>query len=151
MSVELTPSGTRGITMPGWMKTFAPILAPVFNMFLRSKGHRLIQLSTVGAKSGRERTVYLSHFPDPGHPSSYLVVASFGGSIKHPAWYVNMAKNPDQVWITLDGNRRKVRAESLSGQERDETFRRIAAEQPQYAGYEEKTDRVIPVVRLTPV
>jgi len=148
MSVELTPGGTRGATMPKIPKPLQKILMPIANLFLRSKGMRLLYLTTVGAKSGREHAVYLTYFPDG--EETWLIVASFGGSPKHPAWYFNMAKNPDKVWATLNGRKVRVRAESLAGEAREAAWRRITAEQPIYGGYEQKTDRAIPVVRLTP-
>ena len=148
MPVELTPSGTRGVTMPKLPKPFMNVMWSIVNLFLRSKGHRVFKLTTVGAKSGQEHTVNLSNFPDG--PDAWLVVASFGGSARHPAWYVNMARNPDRIWIALDGQKRRVNAESLTGAARESAFRRIVAEQDIYAGYQQKTDREIPVVRLTP-
>jgi deazaflavin-dependent oxidoreductase (nitroreductase family) len=148
LPVELTPSGTRGASMPKLSKPLMKIMWPIANVFLRSKGHRLLSLTTVGAKSGQEHTVYLSYFPNG--PDAWLIVGSAGGSPKHPAWYINMARNPDKIWITLDGQKRRVAAESLNGQARETAFRRIVAEQDIYAGYEQKTDREIPVVRLTP-
>jgi deazaflavin-dependent oxidoreductase (nitroreductase family) len=147
MSVELTPSGTRGGTMPRIPKIVQKIVMPVANLFLRSRGMRILQLTTVGAKSGNEHSVYLTYFPDG---DGYLVVASAGGTAKHPAWMYNLAKNPDRVWITKDGQKTRVRAESLKGDARAAAWRRITSEQSVYAGYEQKTDREIPVVRLTP-
>jgi hypothetical protein len=52
--------------------------------------------------------------------------------------------------VTLIGRKVRVRAESLAGEAREAAWRRITAEQPIYGGYEQKTDRAIPVVRLTP-
>ena len=78
----------------------------------------------------------------------FVRVASYGGTAQHPAWYVNMAKNPDQVWITVGGRKIHVRPESLKGAERAEAWSRIVAKAPGYAGYATKTDREIPVVRL---
>jgi deazaflavin-dependent oxidoreductase (nitroreductase family) len=148
MSVELTPSGTRGASMPRIPKLLMRVLLPIGNLFLRSRGMRLLRLTTVGARSGQEHTVYLSYFPDG--EDAWLIVASFGGSPRHPAWYFNMARNPDKIWVTIRGRKIRVRAESLAGEAREAAWRRIVAEQPIYGGYEQKTDRAIPVVRLTP-
>ena len=148
MPVELTPSGTRGTTMPRVPKPLMTVLQPLGNLFLRSRGMRLLELTTIGAKSGREHTDYLSYFPDGD--DAWLIVASAGGSPKHPAWYFNLAKNPDKVWVTLNGRKLRVRADSMAGEAREAAWRRIVAEQPVYGGYERKTDREIPAVRLTP-
>ncbi len=113
---------------------------------MRLGGSRILYLTTVGAKSGRRHTVPLIWFPDGDN--SCLVVASFGGAVKHPAWYVNMAKNPDKVWIKIGKRELKVQPESLKGAEREEAWRRVVASAPMYAGYQSKTDREIPVVRV---
>jgi deazaflavin-dependent oxidoreductase (nitroreductase family) len=68
---------------------------------------------------------------------------------RHPAWFLNMAKNPDDIWLEVGTERFKVRGESLEGQERAEALARIAKIAPRYRGYQEKTDREIPIVRLT--
>lgn len=147
MSVDLTPSGTRGGTMPRIPKPLQKVFLPLANLFLKSRGMRLLQLTTVGAKSGNEHTVYLTYFPDGG---GWLVVGSAGRAAKHPAWLFNMARNPDKIWVTIDGRKMPVRAESLKGEERAAAWQRITAEQSIYAGYEQKTDREIPIVRLAP-
>jgi deazaflavin-dependent oxidoreductase (nitroreductase family) len=78
------------------------------------------------------------------------VIGSFGGTPRHPAWYVNMARNPDRISVTLDGRTLGVRAESLAGAERAEAWTRIVAAAPGYARYQSQTDREIPIVRLIP-
>ena len=80
-----------------------------------------------------------------------VLLASLGGSPRHPDWFHNLARNPDRVWIEVAQRRWKVRPESLRGAEREEAWRRIVALAPGYAGYQEKTDRIIPVVRLVRV
>lgn len=149
MPVELTPNGTRGVTMPRIPKPILKVLLPIGNLFLKSRGMKILTLTTVGAKSGKEHAVPLAYFPDVGKPGSWLLVASYGGSTKHPAWYVNMARNPDRIWVTMDGRKQRVDAETLSGAQRQAAWDRIVAEAPLYAGYEQKTDREIPVVRIT--
>jgi len=122
-----------------------------FNMVARMRGTRLLTLTTYGSKSQREHSVPLQYFDDPTHAGAWLVVASFAGAAKHPSWYVNMARNPDRVRVTLGKRTVSVRADSLSGAERAETWDRIVAASPGYADYQAKTDREIPIVRLTPV
>ena len=146
MSVELTPRGTRGVTFPKLPRPLMKVLFAIGNPLLRLRGAKLLALTTTGARSGVPRTVTLAWFPDG--EDAWLVVASYGGAAQHPAWYVNMAKHPEHVWITVGGRKIHVRPESLKGAERAEAWRRIVAQAPGYAGYATKTDREIPVVRL---
>ncbi len=148
MSVELTPHGTRGVRMPKFVWRLMNVFGGLVAFAMRLSGTRVLVLTTVGAKSGKSRPVTLGWFPDGDN--AWLIVASFGGSAKHPAWYVNLAKNPDKVWIEVDRRRLKVRPESLKGAERDDAWRRIIAAAPNYAVYQTQTDREIPIVRLTP-
>ena len=60
-----------------------------------------------------------------------------------------MAKHPDEIWLEVGSERFKVRGESLEGQERVDALARIAKVSPRYGDYQEKTDREIPIVRLT--
>ena len=111
-------------------------------------GFPTILLTTVGARSGVERTHVLGGFPDGG--DTWLIVASKGGAPTHPAWFINLAKNPDKVWIEIGNRKVKVAADSLRGKEREDALARVAAVAPRYAEYQKKTDREIPVIRLTP-
>ena len=148
MPVELTPNGTRGGTvprMPGWLVKPAYAIAP---LFFRSKGIQLGMLTTVGSKTGEERQVQLSIFPDG--ENAWIVIASAGGATKHPGWFFNMARNPDKVWLETGGRKMRVEAQSLKGAEREAAWQKATAVWPGYNGYKAKTDRDIPVVRLTP-
>ncbi|MSQ22358.1 MAG: nitroreductase family deazaflavin-dependent oxidoreductase [Dehalococcoidia bacterium] len=155
MSVELTPNGSRGAGMD---KLPRPLVKAMFRLgfaiYLLLGGRMRIQgayplvLTTVGAKSGKMRKTLLGWFPDGDN--AWLVVASFDGSAMHPAWYVNMAKNPDSVWMELGKLKLKVQAESLKCAEREEAWGRVVSRSPGYAAYQKKTDREIPVVRLRP-
>lgn len=149
MAVELTPKGTRGPKAPRMMRLMnRPFFTRISRLLQRRGGSRLLLLTTVGAKSGREHTVTLFYFPDG--KDSWLVVGSVAGAAQHPAWYFNMAKNPDKVWIEVEGRKLKVQPESLRGTEREEAWKRIVSAAPNYGGYQKKTDREIPVVRLRP-
>ena len=110
-------------------------------------GFPVVLLTTRGAKTGQMRTTGLGGFPDG--ENSWLVVASLGGAANHPAWFLNMANHPDDIWLDVGKERFKVHAESLEGGERTEALGRIAAIAPRYGGYQERTDREIPIVRLT--
>jgi len=110
-------------------------------------GLKTLVLNTIGAKSGEPRSTPVGWFP--GEDDSWLVVASAAGAAKNPAWYHNVAANPDRVSIDLEGDHVEVVAEQMHGDERDRTWRSIVAAAPRYGGYVEKTDREIPVIKLT--
>jgi deazaflavin-dependent oxidoreductase (nitroreductase family) len=116
----------------------------------RIQGRPLLLLTTVGAKSGKSRQVTLGSFPDePARDDAWLVVASKGGSATHPAWYVNLARRPDDVSIEIEGQKFAVVPESLHGAERERAWGRVVALAPGYGHYAVTTDREIPIVRLT--
>src|SRR4051794_33588206 len=104
-------------------------------------------LTTIGRTSGEERATPVAWFPATG--GGWLVVASANGAAKNPAWYLNLAAHPDRATIEVSGRKVAVTAEELHGAERDEAWRQIVAAAPRFAGYEKKTDRQIPVIRLT--
>lgn len=156
MSVRLTPSGTRGGgfgRMPRWAlgiyRTVNRVMFRVAGRRMRIQGRPLLQLETVGARSGARRFTNLGRFDDE-RPGTWLVVASAAGAARHPAWYFNLARRPDDAWVTVDGRRVAVRAESLTGDERARAWLRIVSLAPGYGRYTVATDREIPVVRLTP-
>ncbi|MET7401790.1 nitroreductase family deazaflavin-dependent oxidoreductase [Dactylosporangium sp. NPDC005572] len=66
-----------------------------------------------------------------------------------PAWYHNLRAHPDRVTFEIGGRRVPARAEELTGAEREAAMRRIAASQPRFGGYERRTDRKLPVIRLS--
>ena len=110
-------------------------------------GFPVVLLTTRGARTGRTRTTVIGGIPD--RDDSWLVVAALAGAARHPAWFLNMAKHPDEIWLEVGRERFKVRAESLEGLERDEALARIVAIAPRIGSYQQKTDRTIPVLRLT--
>lgn len=63
---------------------------------------------------------------------------------------INIAKNPDKIWIEVGNRKLRVTAESLRGEGRLDALARVAAVAPRYGEYQRKTDREIPVIRLTP-
>lgn len=150
MAVEITPNGTRGTTTTsrGLVRAVFCLNKALYRL-LRGRGMSgsLLLLTTVGARSGEERTNPLAYFRDG--ENAWLVVASSGGAARHPGWYVNLARNPDRVWVEIGDRRIRVRPESLRGAGREERWRWITARAPQFAGYQSHTDREIPVVRLT--
>ena len=131
---------------PRWLR---PLIYGVGDVFFRLSGRKTLRLITVGAKSGREHEVPLLGFADG--PDAWLIVASAGGSAKHPAWYYNMARNPDKIWAQMAGRGRlRVNAESLTGAAREAAWQKVVSSYAGYQTYATKTDREIPVVRLTP-
>jgi deazaflavin-dependent oxidoreductase (nitroreductase family) len=154
MAFEKTPGGTRGTNMPSFV---TPVMKLVNNQMIRrfrrsggkAAGMDGLVLTTVGAKSGQRRQTLLGTFPDG--EGAWLIVASAGGATKNPAWYHNLAAHPEQAQIEVGGKTVNVTATQLAGQERDVAWQRITAAQPRYAGYVKKTDRVLPVIRLTAV
>jgi len=110
-------------------------------------GHQTLLLGTIGARSGEPRTASVRRFDDG--PGRWLVVGSNNAGAKQPSWVVNLAHHPDQVSVEIDRDRFKVIPEILAGEERDAAWRRIVAESPQFGTYQHKTDREMPVVRLT--
>ena len=111
-------------------------------------GFSLVTLTTKGAKSGRQRTAEINGFADG--ENAWFVVASNAGASTNPAWFANMAKNPDDIWLKIGRRNLKVRGEMLTGAARLAALRRVAAISPQYGRYQEQTDREIPIIRLTP-
>jgi len=114
----------------------------------RAAGFNALVLTTVGRRTGVERSTPVGWFPGPG--GSLLIVASAAGAAKNPAWYHNLAAHPDRVRIETAGRTTAVTAEELHGPERDEAWRQITTAAPRFGQYQVKTDREIPVIRLTP-
>src|SRR5262249_50653383 len=143
MGVVVPKSGTRG-NKPrnGPLVRFGMKVATWFHRHRhdRALGLDVLYLTTVGARTGQERTVPLAwcRAEEPG----WLVIGSAGGSSRSPAWIVNMAARPDQVSVEVGGRRERVTASTLPPDEAAAFIRELAAHQPRYAGYQEKTDRV---------
>ena len=150
MSFDTQP-GTRGARQPkgrvmSWMNRL--MARRVRRRGAKFLGFNAMALITVGRKSGLERTTPVGWFP--GTDGSWLVVASAAGAPGNPAWYYNLAAHPDQVRIDVDGKTVDVRAEQLHGPERAEAWEQITTAAPRFAEYQVKTDRELPVIRLTP-
>ena len=104
----------------------------------------LLLLTTVGAKSGTERTMPLAYTRDGDR---YVIVASKGGAPTHPGWYLNLQKDPDVELQVLD-EVFPARARTADAEERERLWELVNRQWPDYAGYQTKTDREIPVVVL---
>jgi deazaflavin-dependent oxidoreductase (nitroreductase family) len=113
----------------------------------KGKGMPVVQLTTTGRKTGEPRTVMLTA---PIHTdTTYVVVGSRGGTDVHPAWYLNVQTNPE-VTVAVRGATLPMRARVVEGEERDQLWTKVIADFPHYAGYQDKTDREIPLVVLEP-
>jgi len=110
------------------------------------RGMPVIVLTTVGAKSGKLRKNALMRVE---HDGEYAVVASLGGSPSHPVWYYNVVANP-QVELQDGATRRDYTARELTGAEKALWWERAVAAYPDYAAYQRRTEREIPVFLLTP-
>jgi len=110
-------------------------------------GRPMLLLRTVGKRTGQERMSALLYVP---HGDAYAVIASKGGDPKHPGWYHNLAADPD-VEVQVGRKRIAVRARVAEGDERAKLWARAdEINKGGYTSYQEKTDRVIPVVVLEP-
>lgn len=110
----------------------------------RMDGLDMLLLTTRGRKSGLERTVPLPYFRDGDR---YLLIASYGGNARNPAWLDNLAAN-GEVTIQVGFRRRKARAEVAAGAEHERLWRELTASFPRYLEYQKKTARRIPIVVL---
>jgi deazaflavin-dependent oxidoreductase (nitroreductase family) len=110
------------------------------------EGVPLLLLHHTGAKSGERRINPLAYQGDDGR---YVVFASKGGAPTNPAWYHNLRAQPN-VTIEVGTDTIDVVAREATGEERERLYRTQAERVPQFAGYEKQTDRVIPVIVLTP-
>jgi deazaflavin-dependent oxidoreductase (nitroreductase family) len=151
MPVQKLPSGTRGVRTPP--RLLGKLLMPLLIRMHRRQGDQfqgmdLLYLTTVGARSGERRTNPVTRFDDG---QGWVIVASAGGAAQHPGWYHNIAAHPDQVWAEVSGTQHHVRVDQLEGEERDRAWARVTQRAPRFGDYVTKTDRPLPVLRLTPV
>lgn len=152
MSLD-TPAGTRGVRMPGASSPIAKWMYRMAGRRHRRAGYKfqgmdVLFLTTTGRKSGQPHENPVTWFADGD--DAWVIVAAFGGSAKNPAWYLNMAAHPDQVWIELPDRKLRVIPEQLAGERREAAWQRITTAQPRFAKYQTKTDRPLPVIRLVP-
>jgi deazaflavin-dependent oxidoreductase (nitroreductase family) len=120
-----TSGGTKGTTM---------------------QGKPVVLLTTKGARSGKLRKAPLMRVE---HEGEYAIVASLGGAPKHPVWYHNVIADP-HVELQDGPVKRDMIAREVTGDEKAVWWERAVAIWPDYAEYQKKTDRQIPVFVLTP-
>jgi deazaflavin-dependent oxidoreductase (nitroreductase family) len=110
-------------------------------------GRPMLLLRTIGRRTKQPRTAALLYVRDG---DAYAVIASKGGSPRHPGWFHNLVANPD-VEIQVGRERMPVRARVAEGEERARLWKRAdEINQGQYEVYQSRTKRVIPVVILEP-
>jgi deazaflavin-dependent oxidoreductase (nitroreductase family) len=148
-----TPAGARGARRRGSPGAVGRWVQQRMMNQHRRKGWKfmgmdVLFLTTIGRKSGQERTTAVAWFPNGD--GTWLIVASAGGSAHNPAWYHNIAANPGRLQIELAGQKIAVTAEQLTGAAREQAWQHIVAAQPRYAKYQQKTDRELPVIHLVP-
>jgi deazaflavin-dependent oxidoreductase (nitroreductase family) len=110
------------------------------------EGATLLLLHHVGARTGKDRINPLVYDRDGDH---YVIFASKGGAPTNPDWYHNLKAHPN-VSIEVGTDTIDVVATEAAGEERDRLFRRQVERSPGFADYQAKTERVIPVMVLTP-
>jgi len=104
-----------------------------------------MMLTTTGRKTGQRRTTPVLYLQDE---TGLIVVASFGGSDMHPAWYLNLEQCPEAE-VIVKGERRKVLARKLSPEEKKVVWPRLVQLYAQFENYQQRTRREIPLMRLT--
>lgn len=113
----------------------------------RGSGMPVLMLTTTGRKSGQRRTTMLTSPLRDG--DAIMLVASKGGDDRNPAWFLNLRDDP-RVEVTMDGATRPMTARVADATEKAELWPRIVADHDNYAAYQRKTTRDIPVVVLEP-
>jgi deazaflavin-dependent oxidoreductase (nitroreductase family) len=137
--------------MKGLMGAFIALSVALYRMsggriMGTSSGAPVLLLTTTGRKSGRSRTVPLLYVQDG---ACFVVVASYAGSPKHPAWYLNLEQNP-KVELQVGRRRFAAVARSASADEKTRLWPKLTEIYPRYEDYQKRTSREIPLVILIP-
>jgi deazaflavin-dependent oxidoreductase (nitroreductase family) len=111
------------------------------------RGKPIIVLTSVGAKTGKLRKIALMRVE---HEGLYAVVASLGGAPQNPTWYHNLKKNP-HVELQDRATKRDYTAREVTGDEKAVWWQRAVEAWPDYATYQTRTERQIPVFVLEPM
>jgi deazaflavin-dependent oxidoreductase (nitroreductase family) len=110
-------------------------------------GMPVLILTTTGRTSGKRRSTMLT--APVREDDRIVLVASYGGDDRHPAWFVNLRAHPE-VTVTMGGRTRPMRARVASAEERAELWSRVTSAYKGYEGYQKRTSREIPLVILEP-
>jgi deazaflavin-dependent oxidoreductase (nitroreductase family) len=114
----------------------------------KAPGMPVLELTTTGRKSGAPRTVMLTSPLQDG--DAIVVVASKGGDDDHPAWFLNLRAHPEVEVSIAGAPRRPMRARVATPEERARLWPKVTADHENYAGYQTRTAREIPLVLLEP-
>jgi deazaflavin-dependent oxidoreductase (nitroreductase family) len=133
----------------------SPHASKNIEQYLRSDGanvehpmaDRMILLYTKGRKTGKIRRTPIVNLPDG---DDLIVIASKGGAPRHPEWFLNLEADP-QVWVRRKSEVFEAEAEILEGEEHEEIWRRVTDWAPGFQNYQDRTERQIPLIRLSPV
>jgi F420H(2)-dependent quinone reductase len=135
------------------LKLMLKVIVSVMVFLYRSTGGRIggriqglpvLLLTTTGRKSGKPRTVPLGYLRDG---STYVIIASYGGLPRHPAWFFNLQSHPEAT-IQAKKVQMQVRAELANPEKKRELWARLLEVAPGYANYQKRTSRDIPMVIL---
>lgn len=110
------------------------------------RGMPVVIITSIGATTGKIRKIPLMRVE---HEGSYAAVASQGGAPKHPTWYFNLVADP-RVEVQDGPVKQQMLAREVSGEEKAQWWERAVAAFPNYADYQEKADREIPLFVLDP-
>ncbi len=110
------------------------------------EGRPILLINHTGARTGKPRTNPVTYLKDGNR---YLVFASKGGADTNPDWYYNLKAHPE-VKIEVGDDKIEVRAEEITGAERDKLYEQQSKVMPQFSQYAEKTKRIIPIFALIP-
>ena len=113
----------------------------------RVQGLQVLLLTTIGRKTGKERTTPLGYFMDEGN---YIITASNAGRDRHPAWFHNLRANP-RVRLEIKDQQMEAEAEVAPSEKRGSLWSQLISLSPAYANYTKKTNREIPLVILHPL
>ena len=136
-----------------WMATAVRTMSRAHSALYRMLGgagfmnRNTLLLTTRGRKTGREISIPLLYVEDGGR---LYIVGSFGGSDTPPGWYRNLVVHPE-VTAEVSSRRGRYRARTLTPDEAKPIWPKLFAIWPQYADYQKKTTRVIPVIELMPL
>jgi deazaflavin-dependent oxidoreductase (nitroreductase family) len=110
------------------------------------EGAPMILVHHIGARSGTERVTPLVYFPEAD--GTMVIVASKAGAPDNPDWYHNLKAHP-KVDVEVGTETFPVDVAEVEGAEREEVWTRVVAKNPGFGEYQEKTTRILPVIRLT--
>ena len=144
---EARPSQLQARALKGWTRFHRWVYQRTNGKILsRMRGKPTLLLTTTGRRSGRLHTVPLPYFADD---QAMIVVGSASGAERHPAWVLNLIADP-RVTVQYLADSGPAHADILAGGEREAMWERISLEAPWYTGYQQRTSREIPLIRLSP-